>query len=46
VVETVKQAPLNDGVGPQRIITSANGIADPKTLPNASVRRVDITIGL
>jgi outer membrane protein OmpA-like peptidoglycan-associated protein len=42
--ERVKQALLVDGVSPQRITTSANGIVDPKTLPSVSVRRVDISV--
>jgi outer membrane protein OmpA-like peptidoglycan-associated protein len=43
--ETVKQALVSDGIGPQRITTSANGVVDPKTLPSVAVRRVDINVG-
>jgi outer membrane protein OmpA-like peptidoglycan-associated protein len=41
----VKQRLVSDGVRPDRIATVASGITDPKTLPNVSVRRVDISIG-
>jgi outer membrane protein OmpA-like peptidoglycan-associated protein len=43
--ETVKQAMVSDGIGPERITTSANGITDPKNLPQVAVRRVDISVG-
>jgi outer membrane protein OmpA-like peptidoglycan-associated protein len=43
--EIVKQALINEGVGPQRITTEANGITDPQALPTVAVRRVDISIG-
>ena len=43
--EIVKQALINDGVGPQRISSAANGITEPAALPNLAVRRVDISIG-
>ena len=38
----VKQILVRDGVGPGRVTTKAEGITDPKALPNLSVRRVDI----
>jgi outer membrane protein OmpA-like peptidoglycan-associated protein len=41
----VKQRLISDGVRPDRIATAANGITDPKNLPNVSVRRVDISVG-
>ncbi len=43
--EAVKQALIADGVGSERITTSASGIADPKTLPSVAVRRVDVSVG-
>jgi outer membrane protein OmpA-like peptidoglycan-associated protein len=43
--ETVKQALVIDGVSPNRITTSANGVADPKNLPTVAVRRVDVSVG-
>jgi OOP family OmpA-OmpF porin len=43
--EVVKQALVTDGLSPNRIITAANGITDPKDLPSIAVRRVDITVG-
>jgi len=43
--ETVKQALIDDGVDPNRIVTAANGIVDPKILPDVAVRRVDINVG-
>jgi outer membrane protein OmpA-like peptidoglycan-associated protein len=43
--EIVRQALVNAGVSPNRITTAANGVIDPKTLPNVAVRRVDIDIG-
>jgi outer membrane protein OmpA-like peptidoglycan-associated protein len=43
--EAVKQVLISDGVGVQRITTAANGITDPKTLPDVAVRRVDISVG-
>ena len=41
----VKQMLVNDGVRAERVTTAANGIMDPKSLPNVSVRRVDINVG-
>ena len=43
--EVVKQLLVADGVSPGRITTSANGMVDPKTLPDVAVRRVDISVG-
>jgi outer membrane protein OmpA-like peptidoglycan-associated protein len=43
--EAVKQALVAEGISPLRITTAANGIVDPKALPNLAVRRVDITVG-
>jgi OOP family OmpA-OmpF porin len=43
--EVVKQALITDGVAPVRITTVANGIIDPKSLPDVAVRRVDIDVG-
>jgi outer membrane protein OmpA-like peptidoglycan-associated protein len=39
----VKQALITDGVPPDRIVTEANGVTDPKMLPSLAVRRVDIS---
>jgi outer membrane protein OmpA-like peptidoglycan-associated protein len=39
----VRQVLVRTGVNPDRIETQANGITDPKTMPNVSVRRVDIS---
>jgi hypothetical protein len=36
---------IGNGIKPDRITTVANGITDPKNLPNISVRRVDISVG-
>jgi len=36
---------ISSGIRPDRITTVANGITDPRTLPNVSVRRVDINVG-
>jgi outer membrane protein OmpA-like peptidoglycan-associated protein len=41
----VKALLVSNGVKPDRITTVANGITDPKNLPNVSVRRVDIGVG-
>lgn len=41
----VRQMLLSDGVSPDRVTSRANGITDPKELPNLSVRRVDISVG-
>jgi outer membrane protein OmpA-like peptidoglycan-associated protein len=41
----VKQLLIGNGIKPDRITTVANGITDPKNLPNISVRRVDISVG-
>lgn len=41
--EVVKRALIADGVPADRIMTQANGVTDPKTLPSIAVRRVDIT---
>jgi outer membrane protein OmpA-like peptidoglycan-associated protein len=43
--EVVKKILVTGGVSPGRVTTRANGITDPKSLPNLSVRRVDINIG-
>jgi outer membrane protein OmpA-like peptidoglycan-associated protein len=43
--EIVKKILVTGGVDPNRVTTKANGITDPKSLPNLSVRRVDINIG-
>lgn len=43
--DTVKQALVDEGVPAQRITALANGIVDPKALPNVAVRRVDISFG-
>jgi outer membrane protein OmpA-like peptidoglycan-associated protein len=43
--DTVTKALRDGGVAPNRIVTTANGAVDPGTLPNVSVRRVDIRIG-
>jgi outer membrane protein OmpA-like peptidoglycan-associated protein len=43
--EAVKQALVKDGIGAERITTAANGVTDPKTMPQVAVRRVDITVG-
>lgn len=41
--DAAKQALLQAGVQEDRISTEANGITDPKTLPQVAVRRVDIS---
>ncbi len=41
----VQHALVADGVAANRIVTQANGTADPNGLPNLSVQRVDISIG-
>lgn len=41
--QAVRQVLVRTGVNPDRIETQANGITDPKTMPNVSVRRVDIS---
>jgi len=41
----VQHAMIRDGVEANRIVTQANGTADPNGLPNLSVQRVDISIG-
>jgi len=43
--DVVKQALVDDGLAEQRVMTVANGITDPKSLPTLAVRRVDISIG-
>jgi outer membrane protein OmpA-like peptidoglycan-associated protein len=43
--DAVKQMLIADGVSPNRISTVGNGITDPQTLPEVSVRRVDIGVG-
>ncbi len=43
--EVVKLALVSAGVGADRITTVANGIVNPKPLPQVAVRRVDISIG-
>lgn len=43
--DIVKQALVGDGVSATRVTTAANGITDPKTLPQVAVRRVDIAVG-
>ncbi len=44
--DTVKQVLVADGVPAERITTAANGITDPRQLPDLAVRRVDISFGL
>lgn len=43
--EAVRQLLVKDGVRDEVIATAANGITDPKSLPNLAVRRVDINVG-
>ena len=43
--ETVKQALITGGVDPNRVTATANGVIDPKALPEVAVRRVDIDVG-
>lgn len=40
--DAVEKALRDDGVSPDRIVTEGNGITDPGSLPQVSVRRVDI----
>jgi outer membrane protein OmpA-like peptidoglycan-associated protein len=43
--DKVTQMLVDEGVRPERITTGANGVTDPKTLPELAVRRVDVSIG-
>jgi outer membrane protein OmpA-like peptidoglycan-associated protein len=43
--ENVKQMLIADGIAPDRIKTTANGVTDPNGLPALAVRRVDVTVG-
>ncbi len=43
--DTVKQVLVGDGVREHRIKTVADGIINPKPLPEEAARRVDINIG-
>jgi outer membrane protein OmpA-like peptidoglycan-associated protein len=43
--DAVKQMLIADGIRPNRISTVGNGITDPQSLPEVSLRRVDIGVG-
>jgi outer membrane protein OmpA-like peptidoglycan-associated protein len=43
--DAVKQMLIADGIRPNRIATVGNGITDPQSRPEVSVRRVDIGVG-
>jgi outer membrane protein OmpA-like peptidoglycan-associated protein len=43
--EGVKRVLVAEGVESDRIVTTANGVIDPKNLPTVAERRVDIAVG-